>query len=110
MPPIMVPTAPSSHRTPANTIRDGAGFSVQAADAVEAVARARAVFEYAAAVAGLPSWPLARVEAQTERELEIELARLRATPVWTAGSVRRFLGAWPRKTGRPSVSTRQQAG
>ena len=83
MPPIMVPTAPSSHRTPANTIRDGAGFSVQAADAVE---------------------------AQTERELEIELARLRATPVWTAGSVRRFLGAWPRKTGRPSASTRQQAG
>jgi hypothetical protein len=128
--------------------RYGAGFSLQAADAVEAVARARAVFEYAAAVAGLPSWPLARVEAQTERELEIELARpsfppllgvaelaerlevsrqrawtitgrpdfpdpvarLRATPVWTAGSVRRFLDAWPRKTGRPSASTRQQAG
>jgi hypothetical protein len=128
--------------------RYGAGFSVQAADAVEAVARAREVFERAARSAGLPRWPLARVEAQTERELELELtrpsfpdlvgvaelaeqlgvsrqrawtvtgrpnfpkpvARLKATPVWTAGSVRRFLEAWPRKAGRPSVGTRQQAG
>jgi hypothetical protein len=128
--------------------RYGAGFSVQAADAVEAVARAREVFERAARSAGLPRWPLARVEAQTERELELELtrpsfpdlvgvaelaeqlgvsrqrawtvtgrpnfpkpvARLKATPVWTAGSVRRFLEAWPRKAGRPSAGTRQQAG
>jgi hypothetical protein len=128
--------------------RYGAGFSVQAADAVEAVARAREVFERAATAAGLPPWPLARVEAQTERELEVELARpsfpdllgvaelaerlgvsrqrawtvtgrpdfpepvarLKATPVWTAGSVRRFLEAWPRKAGRPSGGTRQQAG
>jgi hypothetical protein len=127
--------------------RYGAGFSVQAADAVEAVVRAREVFERAAASAGLPQWPLARVEAQRERELELELARpsfpdllgvaelaerlgvsrqrawtvtgrpdfpdpvarLKATPVWTAGSVRRFLEAWPRKAGRPST-TRQQAG
>jgi len=128
--------------------RYGAGFSLRAADAVEAVARARAVFEHAAAGAGLPPWPLARVEAQTEQELENELARprfppllglaelaerlevsrqrawtitgrpdfpdpvarLKATPVWTAGSVRRFLEAWPRKVGRPSAGTRQQAG
>jgi hypothetical protein len=128
--------------------RYGAGFSVQASDAVEAVVRAREVFERAAAAAGLPRWPLARVEAQTERELELELARpsfpdllgvaelaerlgvsrqrawtvtgrpdfpepvarLKATPVWTAGSVRRFLDAWPRKAGRPPASTRQQAG
>lgn len=119
--------------------RYGADFSVQAPDAVEAVARARAVFEHAAAVAGLPPWPLARVEAHTDKELEIELsrpsfpvllgvaelaerlevsrqrawtitgrrgfpapvARLKATPVWTADSVRRFLDSWPRKAGRP---------
>jgi hypothetical protein len=55
--------------------RYGAGFSVQASDVVEAVARAREFFERAAAAAGLPRWPLARVEAQTERELELELAR-----------------------------------
>jgi len=128
--------------------RYGAGFSVQAADAVEAVARARAVFEHAAAVAGLPSWPLARVEAQTEAELEIELARpsfpplvgvaelaerldvsrqrawtiagrsdfpdpvarLKATPVWTVDSVRRFLASWPRKAGRPLAKGRPGAG
>ena len=99
--------------------RYGAGFSVQASDAVEAVGRAREVFQRAAAAAGLPQWALARVEAQTERELELELARpsfpepvarLKATPVWTADSVRRFLDAWPRKAGRPPASTRQQAG
>lgn len=127
--------------------RYGAGFSVQASNAVEAVARAREVFERAAAAAGLPPWPLARVEAQTEEELELELARpsfpdllgvaelaerlgvsrqrawtvtgrpdfpeplarLKATPVWTADSVRRFLETWPRKAGRPP-RTRQQAG
>jgi hypothetical protein len=128
--------------------RYGAGFSVQAADVVEAVARARAVFEHAAAVAGLPSWPLARVETQTEEELEIELARpsfpplfgvaelaerlavsrqrawtiagrpdfpapvarLKATPVWTADSVRRFLESWPRKAGRPLANSRPGVG
>jgi hypothetical protein len=128
--------------------RYGAGFSVQASDAVEAVARARDVFERAAAAAGLPRWPLARVEAQTDQELELELARpsfpelvgvaelaehlgvsrqrawtvtgrpdfpepvarLKATPVWTAGSVRRFLESWPRKAGRPLASSRPGAG
>jgi hypothetical protein len=128
--------------------RYGAGFSVQAADAVAAVARAREVFELAAMSAGLPQWPLARVEAQTERELEVELtrpsfpsllgvaelaerlevsrqrawtitgradfpdpvARLKATPVWTADSVRRFLESWPRKAGRPLANARPQAG
>jgi hypothetical protein len=128
--------------------RYGAGFSVQAPDAVEAVARAREVFERAAAAAGLPPWPLARVEAQTEQELELELARpsfpellgvaelaeelgvsrqrawtvtarpdfpapvarLKATPVWTAGSVRRFLESWPRKAGRPLAKSRPEAG
>jgi hypothetical protein len=128
--------------------RYGAGFSVQASDAVEAVVRAREVFERAAAAVGLPRWPLARVEAQTEGELELELARpsfpdlvgvaelaeqlgvsrqrawtvtgrpdfpepvarLKATPVWTADSVRRFLETWPRKAGRPAAGTRQQAG
>ena len=128
--------------------RYGAGFSVQAMDAVEAVARARAIFEHAAGVAGLPPWSLARVEAQTERELEVELARpsfpelvgvaelaerlevsrqrawtitgrpdfpepvarLRATPVWTADSVRRFLAAWPRKAGRPLAKAEPEAG
>ena len=128
--------------------RYGAGFSVQAVDAVEAVARARTVFEYAAAVAGLPPWALARVEAQTERELEVELARpsfppllgvaelaerlevsrqrawtitgrsdfpdpvarLKATPVWTADSVRRFLESWQRKVGRPLANARPGAG
>ena len=127
--------------------RYGAGFSVQAADAVEAVARARAVFQRAAAAAGLPAWPLARVEAQTEQELELELARpsfppllgvaelaerlevsrqrawtiagrpdfpgpvarLKATPVWTADSVRRFLEIWPRKAGRPLANARPGA-
>jgi hypothetical protein len=126
--------------------RYGARFSVQASDAVEAVGRAREVFQRAAAAAGLPQWPLARVEAQTERELELArpsfpdligvaelaerlgvsrqrawtvtgrpdfpepVARLKATPVWTADSVRRFLDAWPRKAGRPPASTRQQVG
>jgi hypothetical protein len=128
--------------------RYGAAFSVQAADAVEAVARAREVFQRAGTAAGLPPWPLARVEARTERELELELsrpsfpdllgvaelaerlgvsrqrawtvtgrpdfpepvARLEATPVWTAGCVGRFLEAWPRKAGRPSTSTGQEAG
>lgn len=127
--------------------RYGAGFSVQASDAVDAVTRAREVFERAAAAAGLPSWPLARVEAQTEQELELELARptfpdlvgvaelaerlgvsrqrawtvtgrpdfpdpvarLKATPVWTADSVRRFLESWPRKAGRPPASSRPEA-
>lgn len=127
--------------------RYGAGFSVQAADAVEAVVRARGVFEHAVALARLPPWPPVRVEAQTEGELEIELsrpsfppllgvaelaerlevsrqrawtiagrsdfpqpvARLRATPVWTAGSVRRFLESWPRKVGRPLASARPEA-
>jgi hypothetical protein len=128
--------------------RYGAGFSVQAADVVEAVARAREVFEGAAAASGLPRWPLARVEARTERELELELARpsfpellgvaelaerlavsrqrawtitgrpdfpdpvarLKATPVWTADSVRRFLASWPRKAGRPLATARPEAG
>ena len=119
---------------------------MQAPDAVEAVVRAREVFERAAAAAGLPRWPLARVEAQTEWELELArpsfpdllgvaelaerlgvsrqrawtvtgrpdfpepVAQLKATPVWSAGSVRRFLEAWPRKAGRPPAGARQQAG
>jgi hypothetical protein len=128
--------------------RYGARFSVQATDAVEAVARAREVFEHAAVGAGLPPWPLARVEAQAERELQLELARpsfpellgvaelaeelgvsrqrawtvtgrpdfpepvarLKATPVWTAASVRRFVESWPRKAGRPLATPRPQAG
>jgi len=46
----------------------GAQLVVEAASRDDALERARAAFAGAAARAGLPSWPLARVEAVSEDE------------------------------------------
>ncbi len=54
--------------------RDGARLSVQASGAAKAVEAATRLFLAATKTAGLPGWPVVRVEAMTEAELEAELA------------------------------------
>lgn len=121
--------------------RYGAEISVEADSAFSAISAARRTFAAAVRQTALPRWPVVRVAAITDDELDAELARpafpqlvgireiaellgvtpqrastlcrsdafpvpvaeLRAGPVWTATSVRRFLEEWKRQPGRPPL-------
>lgn len=56
-------------------VRYGADLTIDAYDAGEAVTRAVNVLEEYATKAGLPIWPVVRVEAKSEAELDAELSR-----------------------------------
>jgi hypothetical protein len=55
--------------------RYGCRFDVDAPTSLEAVTEADEVFRKAVAVAGLPAWPVVRLEAVSVEELEADLAR-----------------------------------
>lgn len=55
--------------------RYGCRFDVDAATSLEAATEADQVFRKAAAEAGLPAWPVVRLEAMTVGELDVDLAR-----------------------------------
>ncbi|HSH59428.1 MAG TPA: hypothetical protein VK988_07265 [Acidimicrobiales bacterium] len=55
--------------------RYGARFNVESPTSVEAAAEAEEVFRKAAAAAGLPAWPVVRLEVMTVEELDADLAQ-----------------------------------
>ena len=121
--------------------RYGAEITVEADTAFSAIRSAGEIFNKSVTEASLPAWPITRISALTDAELDAELARpsfpalvgireiaelldvtpqrastlcrsrsfpppvaeLRAGPVWTATSVRRFVEEWKRQPGRPRL-------
>ncbi len=55
--------------------RYGARFDVESPTSVEAAAEAEEVFRKAVAAAGLPAWPVVRLEVMTVEDLDADLAR-----------------------------------
>jgi hypothetical protein len=55
--------------------RYGADITVEAYSPAEAIERAIGMLGWAAEKAGLPIWPVVRVEAKTDAELDVELAQ-----------------------------------
>jgi hypothetical protein len=55
--------------------RYGADITVEANGPAEAIERAIGMLNWAAEKAGLPIWPVVRVEAKTDEELDVELAQ-----------------------------------